>query len=65
MSTSFIYHAFGLQCYDYLRQDFVAGNVILSIRAKDKLVCCSSMRLLQRHQTRLFRAMGNDCSDRL
>ena len=40
MSTSFIYHAFGLQCYDYVRQDFVAGNVILSIQAKDRLVCC-------------------------
>jgi len=40
MSTSFIYHAFGLQCYDYIRQDFVAGNVILSIQAKDKLICC-------------------------
>lgn len=40
MSTSFIYHAFGLQCYDYVRQDFVAGNVLLSIQAKDRLVCC-------------------------
>jgi len=30
MSTSLIYHAFGLQCYDYVRQFFVAGNVILS-----------------------------------
>lgn len=40
MSMSLIYHAFGLQCYDYVRQDFVAGNVILSIRAKDKLVRC-------------------------
>ena len=28
MSTSFIYLAFGLQCYDYFRQDFVAGNVL-------------------------------------
>ncbi len=37
MSTSFIYHAFGLQCYDYVRQDFVAGNIILSIQAKTDL----------------------------
>ncbi len=26
MSTSFIYHAHGLQCYDYIRQDFAAGT---------------------------------------
>lgn len=40
MSTSFIYHAFGLQGYDYVRQDFVAGNVILTIQPKGRLVRC-------------------------
>lgn len=44
MSTSFIYHAFGLQGYDYVRQDFIAGNVILTIQPKDRLVRCPECR---------------------
>lgn len=40
MSTSFIYHAFGLQGFDYVRQEFVAGNIILTIHPKDHLVGC-------------------------
>jgi transposase len=40
MSTTFIYHAFGLRDFEYVRQDFVAGNVILSLRAKDRLIRC-------------------------
>jgi transposase len=40
MSTSFLYHAFGLQGYDYVRQDFTAGKVILTIRPKGRLVRC-------------------------
>ncbi|MBI9080503.1 MAG: transposase family protein [Pseudodesulfovibrio sp.] len=51
MSTSFIYHAFGLQCHGYVRQEFVAGNVTLSIRAKQRLVCgpqCSSRNIIKR-----------------
>lgn len=40
MSTSLLYHAFGLQGYDYIRQDFTAGKVILTIRPKARLVRC-------------------------
>lgn len=40
MSTSFIYHAFGLQGYDYVRQEFLAGNVVFTIRPKGQLVRC-------------------------
>lgn len=47
MSTSFIYHALGLPGYDYVRQDFVAGNVLIYVRPKAKLVKCS--RCKHRH----------------
>ena len=40
MSTSFLYHAFGLPGYDYVRQEFVGGNVLLHVRPKGKLVRC-------------------------
>ena len=29
MSTSFLYHAFGLSGYDYVRQEFARGNILL------------------------------------
>jgi len=29
MSANFICQAFGLQCHDYGRQDFAAGNILL------------------------------------
>ena len=51
MSTSFIYHAFGLQGYDYVRQSFIAGSVILWIRPKAKLIrCpkCKSFKVIRR-----------------
>ncbi|WP_291326513.1 hypothetical protein [Desulfovibrio sp. UCD-KL4C] len=41
MSTSFIYHALDLSGYDYVRQDFVAGNMLIYVRPKAKLVKCS------------------------
>lgn len=40
MSMSLIYHAFGLHGYDYVRQEFVAGSLILHIRPKHKLIRC-------------------------
>ena len=45
MSTSLIYRAFGLRGYDYVRQDFIAGNIILKVQPKDDLIrcpCCHS-----------------------
>jgi hypothetical protein len=38
MSTSFLYHACGLPGYDYVRQEFVGGYVLLHVRPKGKLV---------------------------
>lgn len=40
MSTSFLYHAFGLHGYDYVRQSFVRGSVVFTVRPKPKLVRC-------------------------
>ena len=44
MSTSFIYHALGLSGYDYVRQDFVAGNVLIYVRPKAKLIKCAQCK---------------------
>ena len=44
MSTSFLYHAFGLPGYDYVRQEFVGGNVLLHVRPKGRLIRCPSCR---------------------
>jgi transposase len=44
MSTSFLYHAFGLQGYDYVRQSFVHGSIAFTVRPKPKLVRCPDCR---------------------
>jgi transposase len=40
MSTSFIYHAFGLQGYEYVHQKFEGGSVIIHARPKWRLLRC-------------------------
>ncbi len=40
MSTSFLYHAYGLQGHDYVRQSFVAGSIIFWVKPTEKLVRC-------------------------
>jgi len=40
MSTSLLYHAFGLEGYGYVRQSFVAGSVIIRVKPKAKLIRC-------------------------
>ncbi len=40
MSTSFIYHAFGLTGYEYVHQKFEKGSVIFRIRPKWRLLRC-------------------------
>ena len=44
MSTSLLYHAFGLQGYRYVHQQFIEGNVIFRVRPKAKLVRCPRCR---------------------
>ena len=53
MSTSFIYHAMGLQGYEYVRQEFEGGGVNIKVRPKWRLLCCSackSKRVVRRGQ---------------
>ena len=50
MSTSFIYHAFDLRGYDYVRQDFIAGNIIMKVQPKEDLIrcpCCHSRNIIR------------------
>ena len=44
MSTSLLYHAFGIRGYDYVRTDYQDGQVIFTI-AQDPADCrCSAYR---------------------
>ncbi len=42
MSTSFLYHAFGLYGYDYVSSNYKDGNVIFTIRHKSHNLRCSA-----------------------
>lgn len=44
MSTSFIYHAFGLRGYTHTRHEFLGGSIILRVTPKPKLVRCPNCR---------------------
>jgi len=61
MSTSFLYHGFGIQGYHYVRTSFKAGRIIFAIKpAPFSLRCavCGSRQLKRRGTiTRLFRTV--------
>jgi len=61
MSTSLLYHAFGLRGYQYVRSFFHEGEVCFVIQAKPELLCCpacGSGDVLKRGQVvRCFRAV--------
>ena len=65
MSTSLLYHAYGLQHQEYLSTEYKNGSIIFSIRTKpDELRCsnCNSYRVgFRGYKERLFRAqpIGN------
>ena len=40
MSTSFIYHAFGMHDYDYVHQKFSEGSIIIRVRPKWRIIRC-------------------------
>jgi transposase len=42
MSTSLLYHAFGLRGYQYVRTYFFEGEVFFAIEAKPERLCCSA-----------------------
>jgi transposase len=59
MSTSLLYHAFGIRGYDYVRTDYLGGEVIFTI-AQDPADCrcsaCGSRDVISRgHAERRFR----------
>jgi len=61
MSTSLLYHGFGIRGYRYVRTDFLEGEVMFTIEQdRDTLRCsaCGSARVT-RHggETRLFRSL--------
>lgn len=61
MSTSLLYHAFGIRGYHYLNTEYQGGAVIFTIKHKpDELACshCGSRRVIRRGTTtRRFRAV--------
>ena len=40
MSTSLLYHAFGIKGYDYVRTQYHGGNIIFTIERKPFCLCC-------------------------
>lgn len=44
MSTSLLYHGFGLVGYDYVRTRYEEGNITFTIRRKREKLCCAVCR---------------------
>lgn len=61
MSTSLLYHAFGVRGYQYARTDYRGGDVIFTVRqapAKCRCSACGSARVVSRGRVgRRFRAV--------
>lgn len=61
MSTSLLYHAFGIRGYRYTRTDYEGGQVIFTIRQERKTcrcaACCSADILLRGQVERRFRSL--------
>ena len=61
MSTSLLYHAFGIRGYDYVRTDYQGGEVIFTI-SQDPCDCrcpsCGAREVVSRgHVERRFRSL--------
>jgi len=55
MSTSLLYHGFGIHGYDYLRTRYQGGAIIFTLRQKREELCCpecGSMKVIRRGQVR-------------
>ena len=61
MSTSLLYHAFGIRGYEYVRTDYQDGQVIFTIHQEPETCRCSacgSARVIHRgHVERRFRSL--------
>ena len=50
MSTSLLYHAFGIREYNYVRTQYHAGNVIFTVERKPfslRCSCCKSKDVIR------------------
>jgi hypothetical protein len=41
MSTSLLYHAFGLRGYDYVKTDYADGAITFTLHQRPHTCCCS------------------------
>src|SRR5262245_38055634 len=61
MSTSLLYHAFGIRGYDYVKTEYTEGRVIFTIRQRPHTYRCSACGTRQvaprGHQERTFHAV--------
>lgn len=61
MSTSLLYHAFGLRGYDYVKTEYTEGRVVFTIRQRPhtyRCSACGSRQVAPRgHQERTFHAV--------
>ena len=61
MSTSLLYHGFGIRGYQYVRSLFVHGRIVFKIK-QDRFSlrcpeCCSKQLILKGHFSRVFRTI--------
>jgi len=42
MSTSLLYHGFGVRGYGYVKSDYIDGGVVFTVERRDKELCCGS-----------------------
>lgn len=61
MSTSLLYHGFGVRGYGYLKSDFIDGGVVFTLERRDKDLCCGacgSEKVIRRGEVvRAFRTL--------
>ena len=61
MSTSLLYHAFGLRGYDYVKSEYTQGRVVFTVRQRPhtcRCPQCGSRDVIHHgHETRLFKAV--------
>jgi transposase len=61
MSTSLLYHAFGLRGYDYIRSDYTEGRVVFTIQQRPRTCRCpqcdSRAVIHHGHETRSFKTV--------
>ena len=61
MSTSLLYHAFGLRGYDYVKTDYTEGTVVFTIQQRPhtcRCPQCGSREVIRHgHETRSFKTV--------